>query len=95
MSDSREKVIDLLICSETVDDDYKEAGEEEGGERVSARGEAVRGGVRDDGLEATRGDNLVQGAEKTAEAHQGERKRIHPSRSSSFFRQIIRFEILE
>lgn len=63
---------DPLISSETVDDHHKEAGEEGSGERVAARGETVRGGVRDDRLEATGGDYLVQGAEKTAETHQGE-----------------------
>lgn len=67
---------DPLISSETVDDHHKEAGEEGSGERVAARGETVRGGVRDDRLEATGGDYLVQGAEKTAETHQGERGTI-------------------
>lgn len=60
-----------FFCSETSNCDYKEAGQERNRQRVPPSGEAIRYGVRDYWFKATRGDNLVQGPEKTAEAHDG------------------------
>lgn len=66
------ELIGLLIPSETADGDHKEAGEEGSRDRVSIGWETVRRGVRDQRIQAAGGHHVVQGTEKTAEAHHGE-----------------------
>lgn len=64
-----------FFSSETFICDHKKTGQERNRQRVPPGGKAIRYGVRDHWFKATRGDNLVQGSEKTAEAHDGKEEK--------------------
>lgn len=65
--------ISRSLYSEAPHCGHQKAREERSRQRVAASGKALRRGVRDRRFKATRGDNLVQRPEKTAEAHDGKR----------------------